>query len=272
MDPLKREAGHEPVSSGEITGAAHLAGPPEGGGDRQRFGRFRLWALALAAGLVGGSVAWFVGESLRHEFRPSPAASPPGGFPGDSPLMRQEKAAYDAKSMAVAYGVLGVSLGAALGLAGGLVRRSSSAGAVAALVGTLLAGAAGAGAAFLLTPLFGRYFDPDQPTLLLPLLIHGGVSAAIGAAAGLAFAMGLGQRGLAIRSLLGGLVGGLLGRAVFELVHAVAFPLAQSQDLIPSAPGVRLLSFACVALAVAVGVALLAIPGGARTATPSELT
>jgi len=80
-----------------------------------------------------------------------------------------------------------------------------------------------------LLPFYFRALDKAQEELsrdlTLPLLIHGGIWAACGLAGGMAFAIGLGAGGSRlIKGAVGGLIGALLGAALYEMIGATAFP------------------------------------------------
>ena len=73
------------------------------------------------------------------------------------------------------------------------------------------------------------------------MLVHGGIWGPIGAAGGLAFALGLGGGPRsAFRATLGGLVGASLGTVLFEIVGAWFFPLAKTAYPIAVGAGARL--------------------------------
>jgi len=52
----------------------------------------------------------------------------------------------------------------------------------------------------------------------------------LGASAGLAFAVGLGERRRLGRALIAGLVGAVLGAVAFEFIGAVFFTLAETEE------------------------------------------
>ncbi|APW61625.1 hypothetical protein [Paludisphaera borealis] len=154
------------------------------------------------------------------------------------------------------------------GRAGGLARRRAV---VAGVVGLVFGGAAGAGAAFGVFIPYFRYPDPISGDLLLPLISHAAVWAALGAAGGLAFGLGLRARaGLVVRTALGGLIGAALGAAVFQLAGVFAFPRAKTD--MPLADALCGLSVAMGAAAAHAGAFTAATKTGdseARSPTPS---
>ena len=80
-----------------------------------------LDGLALAAGAVGGVVAWLGGEAIHASFE-APL------FDSFNPRSREMGGlvlAGTTKEALLAFGMLGAALGLALGLAGGLVRARS---------------------------------------------------------------------------------------------------------------------------------------------------
>jgi len=90
------------------------------------------------------------------------------------------------------------------------------------------------------------------------LLAHGAAWGAIGAAGGLAFGIGLGGRGRGARALTGGVVGGLAGALLYELVGALALPGTRTIDPVATTAGVRLLAQVSAVIPAALGVAALA--------------
>jgi hypothetical protein len=169
----------------------------------------------------------------------------------------------------MAFGFRGAVLGAALGLAGGLARRKIAAG--AGLAGLVLGGAAGGGAAFGAFTAYLRHRDPISGDLLLPLLCHAAAWAALGAAGGLAFGLGLfAERGPAARSALAGLIVAALGAAAFQIAGAFAFPGAKTDMPLASEPAARLAAEALCGLSVAAGAAFAASNGSGRAGAPSQ--
>jgi len=78
---------------------------------------------------------------------------------------------------------------------------------------------------------------------------------------GLAFAIGLGERRLPGRALLAGLAGAVLGTIAFDVVRALAFPLAKTDALFSLTWPTRLL----VSLGTAAALALSLPPTGQGT-------
>ena len=78
--------------------------------------------------------------------------------------------------------------------------------------------------------------------------------------AGLAFAVGLGQRGRLGQAVAAGFLGAVLGAVAFECSGAAFFPLARTGELISETWPSRLLARLLVTLGAAVAVAL-SLPG-----------
>ncbi len=223
---------------------------------------------ALAAGLIAFLASWLVGEAAHGYFRPT-IVHPPGWEDMNpyaksdyiSRETRQKRLPAEMKNTALAFGFLGAALGGSLGLAGGLVRRSPKGGLLGGARGAVIGLAAGAGASALMTSVFFRLLD-DQGNLMVPLLTHCVIAATVGAAGGLGFGAGLGDRRCIARAALGGLVGAALGGLVFEMINAVAFPLVRVSEPVPDGRTPRLLLHLCVSMIAAVGIALGArVPG-----------
>ena len=137
-----------------------------------------------------------------------------------------------------------------------------------AAVGLILGAAAGALPSFAILPWQwqNRNDDPSSTDLIMPLLIHGGLWCGLGAAAGLAY--GLGRGGLKPRPLLEGALGGLIGAAIgtvfYELVGAMAFPLAKTTSPFSATASTRLLARLSVAVFTALGAVVLLHSGPSR--------
>ena len=111
----------------------------------------------------------------------------------------------DVRNAALAFGVLGACLGGCLGVAGGLARRSAVATAAAGLLGLLLGAGLCAGVSLATVKPFPRalitYSDYD---IFISMSMHGLIWGLAGAAAGLAFAVGLGGGGRRVAPRAGG--------------------------------------------------------------------
>ena len=226
-----------------------------------------LRAAALAAGIVAGLVAWQVGERLHGAFVPQLVRPPNYDTMGtyekrdfDAEAELNARPAAEIKNAAVVFGVLGAVTGAALGLVAGLSRQSVPSALIAAGAGLVSGGVAGAIGSAAFVPVFFHFYDPESG-ILLPMGVHCGIWAILGAGAGLGLGLGTGDRRSIPRAVLGGLFGGLAGTVAFEVINAVAFPLLRVEQTIPADSYARLAAHLCVAVGVAVGAAL-AIKGG----------
>lgn len=220
----------------------------------------RVWCLALCAGVLGGALGWLGGEAVHKEYPLVPfALGQEAEFNAQFSAMRGKVAA----DTTLAFALQGGALGLALGLAGGLARGSIARGLGAGLVGALLAAAACASAVRVLMPLYERYAGTTDDEMVVPLLVHGGIWVAAGALGGLAFGLGLGGLRAVLRSLAGGLVGAALGTVAYELLGAIAFPMAHTGELLSTTWSSRLFARMIVAVLCGVGIALaLADPRG----------
>jgi hypothetical protein len=158
---------------------------------------------------------------------------------------------------ALTYGVQGAVLGLMLGLAGAWARGSGRSAAVAGGSGLVLGGLIGSGSAMLLSSIYFAYADPISNDLLLPLATHAALWGLVGGAGGLAFGLGAGGRGAWIaRAAAGGVVGGAIGAACYEVLGAIAFPLARTSQPIAEASLARLLAHASTGVLAALGAAM----------------
>jgi hypothetical protein len=233
-------------------------GAPLGGGlDTGRPLRpVRVLALALAAGLIAGFASWLIGESIHGRFAPPDARTGRRLTPEQIQTRRGAIEASQSLEAAVAFGSLGAVTGLALGLTGGCIRGSARAALIAAIAGSILGGAAGGIIARILVPVYFRAYNPDRDDLILAVLIQGGIWSVIGAAAGTAYGIGLGDRGRVLRALLGGLLGATAGMLVYEMVGALAFPLGGTSDPVRATWGTRLFARLAATIFTSAGAAI----------------
>jgi hypothetical protein len=259
-NPMEQEPRPGPIPHGEATGGPADVPGPDGPGPKAKGGPRRIWLVASAAGLIAGLVAWLGGEAAYGAFTAAFVEPPGWEEMGDyerptvmAAQLKQTGPVGEARNSAVAFGLLGAALGAALGLAGGMASGGPRSGAVAAAIGLGRGGAAGAGMSLVMTPIFFQHAGPRMG-LLPPALVHGGIWIPIGIAAGLAFGIGVGDRGAMVQGVIGGGLGALFGAIAFEAIHASAFPLERVESPVPGARAARLLAHLCVSLPVALGV------------------
>ena len=222
----------------------------------------RLWGWAALAGLLAGLLTGIAGEvawgRVNSAQTPKIVAFPTGED-------RDRIVHGMVSSIAVSFIQQGAILGGVLGLAGGLMRRKALAGLIAAFVGVGIGAIAAGVAAHGLLPMYFKNIDPQGHALTLPLLTHGGIWAAAGAAAGLAFGLGAGGRGRWGRCAVGGLLGGVFATMVYDLVGAIAFPLDKTSHPVSATMVTRLFAQFAVAAFVAAGAASVAAEGTRRS-------
>jgi hypothetical protein len=250
QDAKREDLPHDRTKTLAGVSVASVNIPPRG---------LRLWALTLGAGALAGLLSWAAGEPLREVVRPrSTAVRTREGTRTFIPP--PESAAADTRNAALSFTVLGGLSGAGLGVAGGLSRKNGRAVALAGLVGLVLGAAVAGRLTILLLPAYFafRMRTPDESlqNLFWPLIVHIGLWAPAGAAGGLAFAIGHAARRRTLAVVMGGLLGAALGTAVYEIVGALAFPMAGTPSVISSTAGTRLLARVAVTTFAAAGVAL----------------
>jgi hypothetical protein len=244
------------TSGGPIGGPA----PPSSASDL-----FHPWALLLIAGLAAGVAAAVLGELAREAFSPALKLQV---LQGNRMMLPTPESSISAlrKNAALANAVLGAVLGLALGLAGGIAARSAARVAGGAVVGTALGAALGAVTSLGLVPLFfyaKQFTETTEPDLSVALALHSGIWAPAGLAAGLAFAIGLGDRRKAGRAMLGGLLGAFVATLLYEVIGAVFFPLDATGEPIAQAWQPRALARLLVPLLSALAIGKLVL-GRAR--------
>jgi hypothetical protein len=193
---------------------------------------FHPWLLLATAGLLAGLVAAGIGEATHEHFAPELTLQELQGNKMMKPTPETMLVAA-MKNGALGNAVLGSVLGLSLGLAGGLARRSTSRAALAGLLGLFLGAILGAVLSLGVIPLFyysKKFTVTSEPDLGAAFALHAGVWAMLGAAGGLAFAVGTGGRTRMSRALFGGLLGGLLGTMLYDVIGAVFFPLADTAE------------------------------------------
>jgi hypothetical protein len=221
----------------------------------------RVWLLTLAAGLISGPASWLIGEAIHYRFAPPTlvvTASSSGGFLSGPEVFRRDMAKRGAQlfEAGLTFASLGAILGLALGLAGGAVRGPGSSGWIAPSVGAMLGGASGAAASLLILPVYYRLFDPDTNELIVGLATQMVIASCVGSAGGVAFGIGRGERGFAIRALVGGLLGAVAGVLVYQMAGAIAFPLDGTSTPIPVTTSARLFARLAVTILASAGVAM----------------
>ncbi len=225
----------------------------------------QVWAWALAGGGLAGLASWIAGEWMLNWFV-ADAPPPPAAGGGPTGLSEADFTAMIRAlvgNAAVAFGFLGGLLGLLLGIAGGMVRSAPRMGLTAGLLGAALGAAAGVGASMGVLPIYARAMTrPDMMDLdvAYAVLALGAVWGAVGATGGLAFGVAMGGGRRALLGMAGGLIGGILGAAAFELIAAAAFPLDGTTQPISNSRESRLLARALVALFTSAGVAALVAP------------
>ena len=191
--------------------------------------------LTLAAGLLAGLAAWLGWRPHVIDVIKPPRHSVNSKGIVLNVTNRREVAAVNARNAGLVFSLLGASLAAGLGAAGGLSLIDPRA-VRASLMGLAIGAAGGATISLAVLPLYNDYQarHPDEAArdLILPLLVHAGIWSGVAAAAGLVYGLGLGERKMMPRIVLGGLIGALLGTVAYELVGAVAFPAAQTTQFV----------------------------------------
>jgi hypothetical protein len=218
----------------------------------------RLWLVTLAAGLAAAVITWAVGESLMI------AETGSGSRGGRTPI---SPVVYSTRNGMTCMGILGGSLGLTMGLAGGFLKGSARSAVLAGLSGAVLGGAAGAGSARVLVPIYFRHYPGAE--LSLPLLVHSGLWASVSFAAGLAFGLGLGGSRSAIEAAVVAIGGSLLAALTHELAGIWLFPSAQTDRPLPMSSGSRLFAYLVVALFTA-AVLALGVSRRRRPAAPAQ--
>jgi hypothetical protein len=236
------------------------------GQSEDRISRAR-WCVS-AAGILAGLAAFGLGEAVYQlipvvEKRVVTMGTAHIGATTETLMVAE------ARNGALTFGVLGLCVGAFMGMAGGAARRSASAIVSAGLLGSILGLALGASVSLAILPFFLDALPAHtEYDLILSLIMHASIWGLSGAVAGLAFAVGLGEFRLIGRSASAGFIGAVLGTLVFELVGAAAFPMDGTGRPISTSWPSRLLARLMVPLATA---AFLTLSLKAPASMPKEV-
>jgi hypothetical protein len=235
----------------------------------------RLWPAVLAAGLIGGALGWLGGEAVVGLFvLPAELDSRAAAMNASQDDMREAelfRLKVETENAALALGLVGATLGLTLALAGGFVGRRPKRGLACSVIGLVVGGAVGAGVVLAFQPML-RGWQTDNPDDLINALgLHGLLAAAVGGAGGLAFGLGLGERGWTIRALLGGLIGAVLVTLVFQMIAGAAIPIGRPDYLVPTTSSTRLFARLVLGFGTALGVGL-SRPAAPRTIADTPVT
>jgi hypothetical protein len=224
----------------------------------------RTLMTAIAVGLAASAIAWGVADALRvaevvaagtpeSGAVEAPRLTPTGTLFGGAVLSTSRAT----QNGAVAYAILGAFLSAGLGLTAGWLGKGRDRSRLiqAGVLGLVLGGAVGAITSYALFP---WYFDQmESADLTRSILIHLGIWAAIGAAAGTAFGFGLGRRNSFGQALVGGMTGAAIGTLLYDLGGAF-LPLAHTERPLAELAGTRLVASLILSLCVAIGTVVVA--------------
>jgi hypothetical protein len=213
----------------------------------------RLWFYAVIAAIAAAALAWLIGETGVVKVA---AKHVSGTFMGQ-PFSAVSKETLHAATLATAirmYGVFGGLLGFALGLVGTTTARPAHRRGTGLLVGLIVGTLGGALTPAIAIPLYDRYHESIESDLLASMLMHGAVWGTIGGAGGLALALGLkaGRRDTVL-ALAGGVLGGLIGTALYEVTGALLFVTDEPGGPISLSSRPRLFARLIVAVCVAIG-------------------
>ncbi len=217
-----------------------------------------IWVVTLAAGLAAGFCAWLAAEPIYGRYQPAGVVRSAFDTPEESDAKDQALRKAMTLEASLTFGALGAFLGLTFGMAGGVARGSIRAGVKAASIGMMLGAAGGLAAGRLLTPMHYNLRESVADDLVVALLVQGGICAVVGAMAGAAFSLGLGDddRFFDFRLVAGGLLGALAGLIVYQMVGGIAFPLDETTLPLSSTWRARLFARGVVTGFAAIGVML----------------
>jgi hypothetical protein len=240
--------------SGAAAGSKHAASGSQ----------WRLWQRAILAAAVAATAAWLVGESGVVRVVAANAAVPTMGTILMAPTAGTVKSA-ELKNSVRTFGGFGALLGLLLGLAGGWSRGNARRAWAAAVAGAIAGGATGAVGPLVAVPVYHRWQTQGADELIYSMAMHSAFLILAGAAAGLAFAVGLGNSKRFAHAVLGGASGAIVGAVVYDLTGAFAVPFASTGDPLAATAAARFAALIIPAIAIAAGAAI-----GARASGPGK--
>jgi hypothetical protein len=217
-------------------------------------GRWRPWLGAVVAALLAAGGAWLLGESGVARAVAADAAIPTMGQIVMAPTVATTHTA-DVKNAVRTFGAFGALLGLLLGLAGGWSRINARAAWTAGLVGLIAGGVTGAAGPLFVVRAFHHWQSEGADDLIVSMVMHSGLLTFVGAAAGLALAIGLGNKRRLDHAALGGAIGAVVGAVAYDLIGAFAFPFANTADPLATTAAARFVELIVPAIAIAVGAA-----------------
>ncbi len=216
--------------------------------------------------MLAGVVAFGIGEKTHNLI---PVEQHPTNLQGSTVMQSdwKDRSAASTKNGAITYAVFGLCLGAGLGIAGGLTRRSAPRATVGGVLGAFLGAGLGGALAWWTLPWFlEAQLDYTDRELLVSLGMHALHWGILGAIAGLAFVIALGHYRLSLGAMISGLMGAVLGTLVYDLIGAGILPMAGTDHPIAETWTARLLASILVSLGAALAVATVGLPDSAPAA------
>jgi len=213
-----------------------------------------LMGLALLAAALAATVSWGLGEADLFQFRPPIENMSMMGHPTRGVSPRSREIAMLKRSSCL-LGTLGALLGVGMGLVGGQSSRGPRQALIAAGVGLLAGGIAGAAPPWIVIPPYLRAEEYTSGELGRSLMMHWGLWTALGAAAGLA--LGIGKRTRLLWAILGGILGAVGGTLAYEVLGGMVFPMAETGRPFPETWATRLMAMLFVAVPSALGAVLV---------------
>jgi hypothetical protein len=222
--------------------------------------RWGIWQGAIVAAAAAAIVAWLLGELGVAKAVAANEAVPTMGVTIMAPTAATTQAA-DLKNCIRLFGVFGALLGISLGMAGGRLRGNARTTWWAASVGLIGGGVSGAVVPMFVVPAFHRWQSAGAEDLTYSMAMHAGLLILPGVIAGLALAIGLGNKKRLIHAALGAALGAVIGAVVYDLAGGYAFPFANTGDPLATMSVARLVELIVPAIAIAVGAACGASDG-----------
>jgi hypothetical protein len=223
-----------------------------------------VWLAAALAALVAGLAAWLATE--LGAFRVEPGVEKTQMIWGEAIAVTARTRTIAAiREVSWSLGTFGALLGAGMGLAGALSRRSWRRALVVAGIGGAAAALAGILMPWVVLPPYHQAEMHAAGDLTRSVLMHLELWVLLGAAAGLAWGIGQPEPRRWLATLVGGAVGAALGILLYDVLGAFLFPLAETGKPVSAAWQTRLMAFLLVGGSTVFGVLAAAKTPDSRT-------
>jgi hypothetical protein len=249
------------ADSGGVSEPAMTTQEPVSNGKGQGW----IFPVVLGAGFVAGLVSFFAGELIVQFYQSAL-------LPRLSAALKLEDVrkfnSARVNSAALSFAMMGGVLGLAMGVAGGMVRRSIASCVRAGLCGLPVGAIATGAVAWIAARVFYDMRDSQSTDLLGPLACHGSIWLTAALSAGLALGIGMGGR-LVSKIVGGAMAGAVVATILYEVIGALLFATGKTEMPLSTSVVTRAMAQMLVAV-LSAGGAVLAVRDGVRDVSASQ--